>query len=641
MGNNILTAIINIANFGNYSLIDYLTKSEIRINAVGEQLEYFIKDALADALQLKGINAKETQHSKVFSWLGNQNYPPDLMINGGDAFEVKKIQTLRAKLALNNSYPKDKLYSDGERIIDSCRECEDNPWSEKDIFYVVGYVPKSKLRHIKHLYIVHGQCYAANREIYQNMQKLLKKEITSILKINDLDFQKTKELGRIANVDPLGITFFRMRGMWEIQNPVVVFQNVYRPSSDESFSLAALILTEKYHSYPAKDITSLENHEKISVGDIKIKDPNNPAKRLDAKLITIPKEEQLYSDKKKAGIKVTSLFSGCGGLDLGFTNAGFSIVFANDNDLDITETYEKNHNMRIDIRPIEEIPSNDILDSIGIIGGPPCQSWSLAGMMRGVKDKRGQLFYEYIRILRDKKPLFFVAENVPGIISKTHLPEFKKIISNFESYGYQVNYKLLDAKDYGVPQDRKRVFIVGYRKDLGIRFHFPIATHSEQTNQLFGEKLKKWLTLKDAIGDLPEAKSAKEKNHANDNLEIPNHEYMIGEFSSHYMSRNRRRDWAEPSFTIQAGGRHAPLHPNSSEMRIVAKDKCEFVGEKPFFRRLSVRECARIQTFPDDFIFHYKNVADGYKMVGNAVPVKLAEVIAVAILNDLKKNDLI
>lgn len=328
-------------------------------------------------------------------------------------------------------------------------------------------------------------------------------------------------------------------------------------------------------------------------------------------------------------LKVISLFSGCGGLDLGFTNAGFELVYANDNDPVVWETFEKNHNFSIDRRSLFDIPSSDLPDADGIIGGPPCQSWSLAGEMRGAKDERGQLFYEYVRVLKDKKPTFFLAENVPGIVSKTHLPEFNKIVNMFSSVGYNISYKLLDARDFGVPQERKRVIIVGLGKSLKKNFVFPQATHSKNgTKTLSGQITQKWLTLKDAIGDLPQPVRAQDKNKANSNLSIPNHEYMNGNFSSIYMSRNRRRTWDESSFTIQAGGRHAPLHPSSSEMVFVEKDLWKFKGENPLFRRLSVREVARIQTFPDDFIFYYKNIADGYKMIGNAVPVKFAKAIA-------------
>lgn len=335
-------------------------------------------------------------------------------------------------------------------------------------------------------------------------------------------------------------------------------------------------------------------------------------------------------------MKIVSLFSGCGGLDLGFTNAGFELVYANDNDKAIWETFEKNHSISIDKRSLFDIESDEIPFSDGIIGGPPCQSWSLAGAMRGINDKRGKLFYEYIRVLKDKQPQFFLAENVPGIVSRTHIDEFKAIVKELSKLGYTISYEVIDARNYGVPQERRRVIIIGYHKSLGIKFKFPSPTHTKLgTKTLNGKTTSKWVTLKEAIGDLPEPIPAKKKNHANGNLEIHNHEYMVGSFSSIYMSRNRRKQWCNQSYTIQAGGRHAPLHPSSSEMVKVEKDKWKFKADDPFFRRLSVRECARIQTFPDDFIFYYSNVADGYKMIGNAVPVLLAEKLAIQIKTDL------
>lgn len=335
-------------------------------------------------------------------------------------------------------------------------------------------------------------------------------------------------------------------------------------------------------------------------------------------------------------LKVISLFSGCGGLDLGFTQAGFKLIYANDNDHKVWETFRKNHKIPIDERSLFDIKSEEIPSADGIIGGPPCQSWSLAGAMRGAKDERGQLFYEYIRILKDKQPKFFLAENVPGIISRTHIEEFKRIIAELESLTYNVAYRVMDARDFGVPQERKRVIIVGYKKSLGVRFTYPAPTHSKTGGRsLDNTKLEKWVTLKQAIGNLPPPVPAAEKNYTNGELKIPNHEYMNGGFSSIYMSRNRRKCWDDQSYTIQAGGRHAPLHPTSSEMTKVEKDLWKFKDEDPEYRRLSVRECARIQTFPDDFIFYYKNVADGYKMIGNAVPIKLAYRIAEKIKADL------
>jgi DNA (cytosine-5)-methyltransferase 1 len=155
----------------------------------------------------------------------------------------------------------------------------------------------------------------------------------------------------------------------------------------------------------------------------------------------------------------------------------------------------------------------------------------------------------------------------------------------------------------------------------------------------FPEGSKKLLTLRDVIGDLKDPKPALKYNKTNgDNLEIPNHEYMTGNFSTIYMSRNRVRSWDEQSFTIQAGGRHAPIHPQAPKMNFIEQNKRIFVpGKENLYRRLSVRECARIQTFPDTFIFKYIDVADGYKMVGNAVPVNFAHALAEKIILDLQK----
>jgi len=321
-------------------------------------------------------------------------------------------------------------------------------------------------------------------------------------------------------------------------------------------------------------------------------------------------------------MKVISLFSGCGGLDLGFKQAGFKITWANDNDSAVWETFEKNFpETHLDRRSILDIPSKDIPKCDGIIGGPPCQSWSLAGKMRGINDERGKLFFEYLRILKDKKPKFFLAENVSGIISSAHIDSFMQILKMFKEIGYNVNPQPVNASQYGVPQDRKRVIIVGYHKDIKKEFTFP-QPNSRQ------------IPLKEVIRDLPVAKPALEKNRANKNLKIANHEYLNGGFSTIYMSRNRRRSWNEPSFTIQAGGRHAPLHPNSPKMFKIGEDKFGFEKSSKKVRRLSVRECARIQAFPDEFIFYYGRVSDGYKMVGNAVPVRLAYILAREIKKD-------
>jgi len=332
-----------------------------------------------------------------------------------------------------------------------------------------------------------------------------------------------------------------------------------------------------------------------------------------------------HNDNSSKGLRVVSLFSGCGGLDLGFEKAGFSIAWANEFDKTIWDTFSYNFpKVTLDKRSIVDIPSSDIPYAEGIIGGPPCQSWSEAGAMRGFNDARGKVFLEYIRIIKDKEPLFFLAENVAGMLLPRHRDAFNKILEMFNELNYNVSWRLLNAKDYNVPQDRKRVIIVGYHKKIGKTFQFP-------------EPSDKLITLREAIGDLPEPIAAKQFNKTNgENLTIANHEYMNGGFSTIYMSRNRVRSWDEQSFTIQAGGRHAPIHPKAPKMKFIEQNKRIFVpGKEHLYRRLSLRECARIQTFPDDFIFKYDNLADGYKMVGNAVPVEFAKVIATKIAFDI------
>lgn len=326
--------------------------------------------------------------------------------------------------------------------------------------------------------------------------------------------------------------------------------------------------------------------------------------------------------------KILSLFSGAGGLDKGFENAGFEIVTSNEIDKVTFDTYKYNFpNTKHIGGSIVNLTKKDLEDSYdGIIGGPPCQSWSEAGKQLGINDPRGKLFYEYVRILELVKPKFFLAENVSGMLHKKHQESLKNITTRFRDVGYNVVFRLLDAVDFDVPQNRKRVFIIGIRNNIGKEFSFPNI------------KVKDTKTLSDAISDLPIALPGKDKNKTNfdDHLsignQIPNNEFMTGSFSTIYMSRNRVRSWNEPSFTIQAGGRHAPIHPDAPKMKKIETDKFEFDKRNlKKYRRLSVRECARVQTFPDDFVFIYKQISDGYKMIGNAVPVLLAQKIALEI----------
>lgn len=329
-------------------------------------------------------------------------------------------------------------------------------------------------------------------------------------------------------------------------------------------------------------------------------------------------------------MRIASFFSGAGGLDLGFEQAGFDVIWANEFDKGIWETYRRNHPKSfLDTRSITEIKTDDIGGGIdGMIGGPPCQSWSLGGAMRGLDDRRGRLFYDYVRLVAGMKPKFFLAENVSGILSQKFERTFELIKLRFSEIGYEIYAKLLNAVNYEVPQDRLRVIVVGINKDFSKRpflFPNPVNCDTEQMDfGLFKQGFNRVRTLRDAIGDLPESVPALPKQHHNKILPILNHEHMIGGFSPIYMSRNRIRSWNEPSFTIQAQGRQAPLHPNCPPMEKIDDEHWRFTDAFEKYRRLSVRECARIQTFPDDFEFIYDNVQYGYKMIGNAVPVRLA-----------------
>lgn len=328
-------------------------------------------------------------------------------------------------------------------------------------------------------------------------------------------------------------------------------------------------------------------------------------------------------------MNVISLFSGCGGLDLGFEKAGFNIQIANEYDKEIWDTYTANHPntylFKGDIRKLSKKNiENYISDDVsGIIGGPPCQSWSEAGSLKGIDDERGQLFFDYIRILKEIKPKFFLAENVSGMLANRHNKAVDNIMKMFEEAGYDVTLNLVNAKDYGVAQERKRVFYIGFRKDLKIDFTFPEGSTKDD---------EKKITLENIIYDLNKsAVPALDKNYHNP-LSANNNEYFIGEFSPIYMSRNRVKSWHEQAYTVQASGRHCQIHPSAPKMIKTGIDKYIFVvGQESKYRRMTVREVARIQGFPDSFKFIYEKLDTAYKMIGNAVPVNLSYEIALKI----------
>jgi DNA (cytosine-5)-methyltransferase 1 len=324
-------------------------------------------------------------------------------------------------------------------------------------------------------------------------------------------------------------------------------------------------------------------------------------------------------------MKVISLFSGCGGLDLGFEMAGFEVPVANEFDPTIFATFKANHPktklIEGDIRNISEEDFPQDVD--GIIGGPPCQSWSEAGSLRGIEDQRGQLFFDYIRVLRKTQPKFFLAENVSGMLANRHSDAVQNILKLFDESNYNVSLTLVNAKDYGVAQERKRVFYIGFRKDLNVKFEFPEGSTKDDNKKI---------TLRDIIWDLQFTAVPSGANNKHNPEAINNNEYFTGAFSPIFMSRNRVKSWDEQAFTVQASGRQCQLHPQAPKMIKYDKNDCRFVeGQEGLYRRMTIREVARVQGFPDDFKFIYESTNDAYKMIGNAVPVNLAYEIAIAI----------
>lgn len=300
-----------------------------------------------------------------------------------------------------------------------------------------------------------------------------------------------------------------------------------------------------------------------------------------------------------AEMDVISLFSGAGGLDLGLQNAGHRLVWANDIDQDSVDTYRLNIGDDVQCSDICDVATRDIPDADIVVGGFPCQGFSQANMLRFEDDERNRLYLEFMRVIRDKQPLYFLAENVRGILSLAGGEAIKRIERDFESVGYRVSKRLFNVADYGVPQLRRRVIIAGTRKDLpeSMDYSFPEPTHSERSGALF-----QWNTIGDTLADIPEPESC---DHA-----LPNHICSKYKVTNRNFTGHRRTDPNRPSPTILArgnggGGVCAIQHPLNH-------------------RRMSVREQALIQTFPLEFEFVGK-LNSCYRQVGNAVPVRFGE----------------
>lgn len=300
------------------------------------------------------------------------------------------------------------------------------------------------------------------------------------------------------------------------------------------------------------------------------------------------------------------MFTGCGGSDFGLHQAGISVEFANDilpyaRDVYLANLPETDYQVR-DVSELESFPKADLL-----VGCYPCQGFSQGGARKADR-KVNYLYRQFVRALRLIKPKAFVVENVSGMQRADFSHLLRAQITQFRLSGYRVSWQIMNAADYGAPQERKRILIVGVRSDLDGKFEFPDPSHG-------AGREKKYATIKDAIGDLPE---------------WPEGEYWTEPFHWYYLSRNRRRGWGEVSKTIVSHPRHMPLHPVSPKLNRIHTDKWVWSEDKPA-RRFSYREASRLQGFPKEMVFPDNNrssLRERYRVVGNAVPPQLFNSIA-------------
>ena len=276
---NILTAVINIVKTRNVSLQEEYVKAN-RANSMGDALEKYVVDSFANTILEKDETKRNLKINQVFTYLGNDSNPPDAMLKGGAAIETKKIGSRNSQLQLNSSNPKSKLYIDDSRLKKSARKAED--WNEKDFIYSIGFVKENQL---KELALIDASIYCADTTVYQDIFEQIKEGISSI---PNIDFSPTKELGRVNKIDPLGITSLRIRGMWLLENPFTVFKYVYQPITTANFNLFALVSTEHFDGFNNKDalLSLVDEVATLNIADVKVKNPNNPAKLINCKKIT-------------------------------------------------------------------------------------------------------------------------------------------------------------------------------------------------------------------------------------------------------------------------------------------------------------------------------------------------------------------
>jgi hypothetical protein len=275
---NLLEAIFSISQFEELT-VDQVNTGNNRATNMGDGLETFVKKAFSDMLAESDPTVLTRHYQNIFSYEGSATTPPDLMIRGGAAIEVKKTQTISSELQLNSSHPKSKLLSSSPLINNHCRDCE--VWSEKDFLYVIGHIP-AQSKSLSSIWFIDGSIYAADETTYTNLKQMIANGIGDIPAI---DFARTRELGRVNGVDPLRITNLRVRGMWLLQPPFRVFSEVHRHSNQSTFECISIIPTAKYDAFPTNSKRKIEATDTITIEDIEIKNPNNPMSMVACKLI--------------------------------------------------------------------------------------------------------------------------------------------------------------------------------------------------------------------------------------------------------------------------------------------------------------------------------------------------------------------
>lgn len=288
MSRNIIDAIITIVQQPSHKLVKYTSsgRNTNRMNVMGDPLEEYVKNMFADTFGVTDPIDRMKSISQTFSYLSNDSTPPDGMLKGGnmgDAIEVKKTNSFGG-IQLNSSHPKSKLLSTSTMITNDCRTCED--WTERDMIYVMGQVSNDS---VKTLCMVYGMDYCANNSVYESLKDKVTNGIKNIPDIRWAD--RTEELGRVNMVDPLGITYLRVRGMWFIQHPIRVFDYIYDLDTSKEFNLMVLINEDKISQFNnfEKLVDMIQTYPSLEIKDVQIKNPNNPAQLRNAKLITYSK----------------------------------------------------------------------------------------------------------------------------------------------------------------------------------------------------------------------------------------------------------------------------------------------------------------------------------------------------------------